>query len=59
MGKTGSAASGLYSLVAFFVQLAVSILQYVALFVSAGVTVYTVGDYTRQIIRDKKQGNMQ
>jgi len=55
MGKTGSAASGLYSLVSFFVQLAVSILQYVALFVSAGVTVYTVGDYTRQIIRDKKQ----
>jgi len=55
MGKSGSAASGLYSLISFFVHLTITILQYVALFLSTGIAIYTVGDYTRQAIRDKKQ----
>lgn len=50
----GAVGRGVGSLLSFLIRIVVNVLQYAALTVSLGVTVYMVGDYTRQAIHDKK-----
>lgn len=58
MSKTGAVGRAIGSLLSFFTRLTISILQYVALFVSIGVTIYTIGDYTKRVVHDKKAGKV-
>jgi len=55
MSKLGAIGRAIYYLISLVVRLALSVLQYVALMLSIAITIYTIGDYTRQAIRDKKQ----
>lgn len=56
MSKLGAVGRGIYALISLVVRLSYKLLMNVALVFSFGVAVYTVGDYTRQIIKDKKEG---
>lgn len=54
MSKLGAVGRAIGALFSFLTNLVVNVLQYIALTISVGVAVYTVGDYTRQAISDKK-----
>jgi hypothetical protein len=56
MSKSGALGRAFGSLLSFVTRTTVCILQYAALLVSVGVAVYTIGDYTRRAVHDKKTG---
>lgn len=56
MSKLGAVGRGIYALISLVVRLTYKLLLNVALVFSIGVAVYTVGDYTRQFLKDKKEG---
>lgn len=54
MSKSGAIGRFIGTILSFFTRLIVNILQYAALCISIGVAVYTVGEYTRQIIHKNR-----
>jgi len=54
MSTTGAIGRAFYWLISLVVQLVSCVTQYAALAISVGVTVHTIGEYTREFIKDKK-----
>jgi len=54
MSKSGAVGRFFGSLVSFFTRAALSLLQYIALLVSLGVTVVTLAEYTHRAIKERK-----
>lgn len=56
MSKFGALGRGIYALIALITRLSYKVFVNVAFIVSLGISVYTVGDYTRAFVKDKPAG---